>query len=189
MPPPVLRWGRCWCCHSCHMLAAFQQYGLQSGPLLFECSGGLLWTLRASLFIGLVVLLVINRLAVPAWARLLRVPQHYLYAGTTVIAMFCAYAISASLVDLIILIELGFLGLLMRRYAIPVAPLLTGVILRPLAETELRCVLAVSDGDAAVLVGSPLTAGIYAVLVIVMLFASLQHVRHSRAAKEQNERV
>ena len=103
--------------------------------------------------------------------------------------MFGGYAISASLVDLIILIVLGIPpGLLMRRYAIPVAPLLIGVILGPLAETELRRALAVGDGDAAVLAGSPLTIGIYAVLAIAVLFTLVQHVRHDGRRRSSRNR-
>src|SRR5690606_29655319 len=95
------------------LLAAFQQYGMQPGPLLFQRSGELVWTLLASLFIGLVVLLALNMLLAPVWARLLYIPQHYLYAGITVLAMLGVYAVSSSYVDLYLLIGLGVLGFLM----------------------------------------------------------------------------
>ncbi|AQQ15438.1 Tripartite tricarboxylate transporter TctA family protein [Corynebacterium glaucum] len=169
------------------MLAAFQQYGMQPGPLLFERSGELVWTLLASLFIALVVLLALNLFLAPLWARLLYIPQHYLYAGITVVAALGIYAISASQTDLIILLVLGFLGFLMRRYEVPLAPLLIGVILGPLAETELRRALAVSEGDIGALYSSPITIGIYLMLFAAIAISVVQHLRNIRRNNEGKE--
>lgn len=173
------------------LLAAFQQYGMQPGPLLFERSGDLVWTLLASLFIALFVLLALNLFLAPMWARLLYIPNHYLYAGITVVAMLGVYAISASVIDLLILVGLGFLGFLMRRYSMPLAPLLIGVILGPLAETELRRALAVSEGDPSILVSSPITIAIYVFLVGAVVVTLYQHLKHmkdnKRSAIEVNE--
>jgi len=165
------------------MLAAFQQYGMQPGPLLFERSGDLVWTLLASLFIALLVLLGLNLFLAPIWARLLYIPSHYLYAGIVVVAMLGGYAISSSMMDLMLLFGLGFLGFLMRRYQMPIAPLLIGVILGPLAETELRRALAVSEGDPGILVSSPITIGVYLVLFVAIGVTLYQHIRHMRGAK------
>lgn len=162
------------------MLAAFQQYGMQPGPLLFERSGDLVWTLLASLFIALFVLLALNLFLAPVWARLLYIPAHYLYAGIIVVAMLGVYAISASVVDLCLLIGLGFLGYLMRRFQMPLAPLLIGVILGPLAETEFRRAMSVSEGDPSVLVSSPITIGVYLFLVGAIIVTTIEHLRHRR---------
>lgn len=162
------------------MLAAFQQYGMQPGPLLFERSGDLVWALLASLFIGLLILVVLNLSFAPVWAKLLHIPRHYLYAGITVLSMLGVYAISASLVDLWILVGLGALGFMMRRFNVPLAPVLIAVVLGPLAETELRRALAVSEGDPSILVDSPITITLYAVLGAGMLISFIQHLRHRR---------
>lgn len=167
------------------LLAAFQQYGMQPGPLLFQRSGELVWTLLASLFIGLVVLLLLNMLLAPVWARLLYIPQHYLYAGITVLAMLGVYATSSSYVDLYLLVGLGVLGFLMRRFGMPLAPLMIGVILGPLAETELRRALAVSEGDPSILVSSPITIGVYMVLIGIVAVSVIQHLRHAREDRRQ----
>lgn len=167
------------------LLAAFQQYGMQPGPLLFQRSGELVWTLLASLFIGLVVLLLLNMLLAPVWARLLFIPQHYLYAGITVLAMLGVYATSSSYVDLYLLVGLGVLGFLMRRFGMPLAPLIIGVILGPLAETELRRALAVSEGDPSILVSSPITIGVYIVLIGIVVVSVVQHLRHAREDRRQ----
>lgn len=167
------------------MLAAFQQYGMQPGPLLFERSGDLVWTLLASLFVALFVLLALNLFLAPMWAKLLHIPNHYLYAGITVIAMLGVYAISASIVDLLALIALGVLGFFMRRFEMPLAPLLIGVILGPLAETELRRALAVSEGSLGVLVSSPMTIVIYVFLVGAIAVSAIQRLRHHMARRKE----
>lgn len=160
------------------MLGAFQQYGIQPGPLLFERSGDLVWSLLASLFIGLVILLILNWSFAPMWAKLLRVPRHYLYAGIAVLSMLGIYAIGSSIFDLWLVLGLGLLGFMMRRYNIPVAPVLIAVVLGPLAETELRRALAVSEGDLSVLISSPFTITVYLVLAVALAASIIQHIRN-----------
>lgn len=162
------------------MLAAFQQYGMQPGPLLFERSGELVWTLLASLFIGLVVLVILNMQFAVLWAKLLLIPRHYLYAGITVLSMLGVYAISSATLDLWVLLAVGLLGFVMRRYQFPLAPVLIAVVLGPLAETELRRALTVAEGDASILVSSPVTIILYSVLVLALAVSGLQHLRHRR---------
>ncbi|OLM13520.1 tripartite tricarboxylate transporter permease [Pseudonocardia sp. Ae505_Ps2] len=163
------------------LLAAFRQYGLQPGPLLFDRAPDLVWALLASFFIGLVVLLILNLPFAPLWAKLLLVPKHYLYAGITVFAMLGVYATSAKLLDLVLVTLIGLLGLAMRRYGVPVAPMLIAIILGPLAETELRRALAVSEGDPVALVDSPIAAGLYGLLLIVVGAVIVRTVRARRS--------
>jgi putative tricarboxylic transport membrane protein len=165
------------------MLAAFQQYGMQPGPLLFERSGDLVWALLASLFIGLVILVMINIPFASVWAKLLSIPKHYLYAGITVFSMLGVYAVSSAILDLWLLIAIGFIGFLMRRYNIPLAPVLIAVILGPMAETELRRALAVSEGDLGILVDSPITITLYLVLAAALALSAVQHLRHRASRK------
>ncbi len=162
------------------MLAAFQQYGMQPGPLLFERSADLVWPLIASLFVGLVILLIINLPFAAVWAKLLLVPKHYLYAGVTVFAVLGVYAIGSSVIDLWLLVGIGILGFIMRRFAIPLAPVLIAAILGPLAETELRRALAVSQGDLGILVSSPITISLYSVMAVAVAITLVQHLRHRR---------
>lgn len=160
------------------LLAAFQQFGLQPGPLLFERSGDMVWTLLASLFLALFVLLALNLTLAPVWAKLLHIPNNYLYAGIAVLATLGVYAVGASVVDLLIMLGLGVLGFLMRMYSMPLAPLLIGVILGPLAEVELRRALTISGGDPAALVDSPITIGVYIFLALAIAVSVVQHLRN-----------
>ncbi|WP_049556815.1 tripartite tricarboxylate transporter permease [Nonomuraea sp. SBT364] len=136
------------------MLAAFQQYGLQPGPQLFDHNPALVWGMIASLFIGNAMLLVLNLPLAPVWARLLLIPRPYLYAGIVLFAALGVYALKASVVDLVVLFVLGLLGFAMRRFGLPIAPAVIGMILGPMAEIQLRRALAIGAGDVTVLVES-----------------------------------
>ena len=164
------------------MLAAFQQYGMQPGPLLFTRNADLVWALLASLLIGMVMLLIINLPFAPLWAKLLLIPKHYLYAGITTFAALGVYASSSSLTDLILLTLIGVLGFVLRRYGIPLAPVLIAVILGPLAETSLRRTLAVSEGDASALFASGLSLTLYALLAIGIVGVVIGKVRRKVGA-------
>ncbi len=163
------------------LLATFQQYGMQPGPLLFERNGEIVWALLASLFIAMIALLILNLPFAPLWAKLLKIPQAYLYAGITVFASLGVYATSASTVDLAIMCALGLLGFVMRRNDVPLAPILIAVILGPLAEYSLRDAMANSNNDPLTLVSSPITIGLYTLLVLGVVWAFWRRTRESRA--------
>ncbi|MFE1167729.1 tripartite tricarboxylate transporter permease [Nocardiopsis sp. NPDC058789] len=174
------------------MLAAFQQYGLQPGPVLFERNADLVWTLLASLLIGSVLLLVINLPFAPLWAKLLKLPKPYLYAGITLFSVLAVYAINTSVTHLVMLLAVALLGLAMRTFGVPVAPALIGVVLGPIAETEFRRALAASSGDPAILVGSGISIGLYALVLVAALIPVISLVRRrsaARRAERTTERV
>lgn len=153
------------------MLAAFRQYGLQPGPLLFDRAPELVWSLLASFFIAMIVLLILNLPFAMLWAKLLLIPRPYLYAGITVFCALGIYATSGSTFDLLMLLGIGLLGFLLRAMDFPLAPLIIGMVLGPLAETNLRDAAMSSNGDFSVLVQSPITIGLYALLAIVLVFS------------------
>ena len=154
------------------MLAAFQQYGLQPGPLLFVNATDLVWGLIASLYIGNVMLLVLNLPMAAVWVRLLMIPRPWLYGGILVFATLGVYSVNRSVVDLVILYIIGAIGFLMRRFEVPVAPAVIGMILGPLAEQQMRRALAIAQGDFGVFVGRPLSATLLA-LAALALFGPL----------------
>ncbi|MGP3978492.1 tripartite tricarboxylate transporter permease [Streptomyces sp. 8N114] len=162
------------------MLAAFQQYGIQPGPLLFEREPELVWGLIASLFVGMVMLLVLNLPLAPVWSKLLRVPRPYLYAGILFFAAVGAYAVGGEAVDVVILLVIGLIGLMMRRYGLPVLPAIIGVILGPNAEQQLRRALQISDGSVTGLVNTPFAITVYAVIAVLLLWPLLKRLLPSR---------
>jgi putative tricarboxylic transport membrane protein len=165
------------------LLAAFQQYGLQPGPLLFTGNSGLVWGLIASLYIGNVMLLVLNLPLVGLWVRLLAIPQPYLYGGILLFASLGAYSLNGSAFDLVLLWIIGIVGYLMRRFDFPVAPCIIGLILGPLAEEQMRRALSISQGDASVFFTHPLSAALLALAAVALVGPIVWRLRR-RTAQE-----
>ena len=165
------------------LLAAFQNYGIQPGPLLFQTQGALVWGLIASLYVGNVLLLVLNLPLIGLWVRVLTIPKSLLYAGILVFATMGAYSLHQSVVDLVILYVFGLLGYGMRRWGFPVAPAVIGLILGPLAETQLRRALAISQGDPGVFFTSPISATVLAITAALLLGpAAVRALRRRRGS-------
>lgn len=152
------------------MLAAFMQFGIEPGPLLFENEPQLVWALIASLFIGNTLLLVINLPLAPLWAKLLQLPRPYLYAGILFFATLGTFAVNSQTFDLVLLLVLGLLGFAMRRFGVPVLPLVLGVILGPRIEKQLRQALQLSSGDPVGLVNEPVAVVVYVIIALVLLW-------------------
>lgn len=156
------------------LLSAFQNYGLNPGPQLFTSSASLVWALIASLYIGNVMLLILNLPLVGLWVKLLKIPKAHLYAGILIFATVGVYGMRQSAFDLVLLWVIGLLGLLMRRFDFPTAPVIVGLILGPLAEAQLRNAVAIGEGSFAVFVQRPgsifLLCVIAAVLVLPRIF-------------------
>ncbi|HSV41443.1 MAG TPA: tripartite tricarboxylate transporter permease, partial [Nocardioidaceae bacterium] len=158
------------------MLAAFSHYNIQAGPLLFDKEPDLVWALIASLFIGNTLLLLVNLPLAPAWARLLQIPRPYLYAGIVFFATLGAYSVNLQAFDLVLLLILGALGFAMRRYGIPVLPLILGVILGPRLEDQLRKSFQLSGGEISGLFNEPVAVGTYVVVALILAWPLLRRL-------------
>jgi putative tricarboxylic transport membrane protein len=155
------------------LLGAFQNYGIQPGPLLFQMQPDLVWGLLASLYIGNALLLVLNLPLVGIWVKVLAIPRPLLYGGILVFATLGAYSLHQSVVDLVILYIFGLLGFVMRRWDFPVAPAVIGLILGPLAETQLRRALSISQGDPSVFITQPIAATVLAISALLLVIPFL----------------
>jgi putative tricarboxylic transport membrane protein len=162
------------------MLTAFESYGLQPGPTLFTEQGTLVWTLIASLYIGNVILLILNLPLVGLWVRLLRIPAPWLYAGIIVISAAGVYGSSQSVFDLLLLFGFGLLGFAFRRFDFPAAPLVIGLILGPIAEQSLRQALTISMGSYTTFVTRPLSATLLTLAALLLLLPAFLRWREGR---------
>lgn len=161
------------------MLAGFQQFGLQPGPLLFATNPQLVWGLIASLLVANFMLLVLNLPLIGVWIKLLTIPTPWLYAGILLFATLGTIGANAAVLqvnvlglftlpvsfELGMLLAFGLLGYGLRRFGYPIAPVVVGLILGPMAEQQLRRALAISQGDVSILVGSPIA-------VVLLLLAA-----------------
>ncbi|MCU0898908.1 MAG: tripartite tricarboxylate transporter permease [Cypionkella sp.] len=159
------------------MLAGFQQFGLQPGPLLFVTAPDLVWGLIASLLIANVMLLVLNLPLIGLWIKLLTIPRPWLYAGILLFATLGTIGINPSPVELAMLTIFGVLGYLMRLYGYPIAPVVVGLILGPMAEQQLRRALSISQGDWTTLWSTPVAAGILIVAALALIVPIILRLR------------
>jgi putative tricarboxylic transport membrane protein len=150
------------------LLAAFQQYGLQPGPLLFSTHADLVWTLIASLFIGNAMLLVLNLPLVGIWARVMTLPRRFLFGVVLVLASLGVYGLNGSMLDVGLLYIVGALGFAMRLVSLPLVPAVLGLILGPMAETQFRRAMAISEGDLSVFVTRPVAAALLAAAALML---------------------
>jgi putative tricarboxylic transport membrane protein len=167
------------------MLVAIQSYGIPTGPTLMDSHPDLVWALLASLFVANTLLLVINLPLAPIWARLLRIPRPYLYAGILFFASLGAYSVNFQAFDLALLLAIGVLGFAMRRFGIPVLPLIIGVILGPQAEYQLTQALAISQGDVSTLWGEPVAVVVYAVMALLLVAMVVTGLRRPALAEPE----
>ena len=151
------------------LLGAFQNYGIQPGPQLFETSSTLVWALIASLYIGNVMLLILNLPLVGLWVKLLKIPKPQLYAGILIFATVGVYGMRQSSFDLLLLYGIGVLGVVLRRFDIPTAPVIVGMILGPLAEAQLRNALSIGEGRWSIFLERPMSLSLLAVVAAVLV--------------------
>jgi putative tricarboxylic transport membrane protein len=167
------------------MLAGFQQFGLQPGPLLFANNAPLVWSLIASLLVANLMLLVLNLPLVGVWVRLLAIPRPWLYAGILAFATLGTIGANPSVVELGLLLAFGILGYVLRRFHYPIAPVVVGLILGPLAEQQLRRALAISQGDPAILFQTPVALVLYAIAAVAVLLPLWLRLRGKGRVLEQ----
>ena len=166
------------------ILTGFQQYGIQPGPLLFTTQSELVWGLIASLYIGNVMLLILNLPLVGMWAKLLTIPRPLLYAGIMIFATIGAYGMRNSWFDLFLLLVFGLLGYAMRRWDFPVAPVLIGMILGPRADTELRRALQISQSDFSVFFTRPISCTLIVLSILLVVVPAFLRWRTARRAAD-----
>lgn len=159
------------------MLAGFQQFGLQPGPLLFVTNAELVWGLIAALLIANVMLVVLNLPLVGLWVRLLAIPTPWLYAGILLFATMGTIGANPSSVELGQLLVFGVLGYLMRLWSYPIAPVVVGMILGPMAEQQLRRALAIAQGDPLTLVQSPVAAVLLGLALVALVLPMVLRAR------------
>jgi putative tricarboxylic transport membrane protein len=168
------------------MVAAFQIYGLQPGPLLFDKRPDLVWGLIASLYLANAMLLVLNLPLVGLWVRLLDIPKPLLYSGILVVSAVGVYSLNRSAADLVVVFFLGVAGYLMRRFDYPLAPVILGIVLAPLIDNNFRRAMIITDGDLIRLVTRPATA---ATLVIALVFLMLPFLLRQYARRSGDRAV
>lgn len=171
------------------LLAALVLWGFKPGPLFISENPSMFWGLVASMYIGNMMLLVLNLPLVPLFAQVLRAPVYVLYPIIIALSVVGVYSVSGSMFDLALLAGFGLLGYLMRKLDYPSAPLILGLVLGGAMERALRQSLMMSEGSLAILVSRPISAAMLAGAVLILLvpfFARLNTWR-LRAMEEESK--
>ncbi len=150
------------------IMGAFIIHGLTPGPFLFKERPDVVWGLIASLYLGNVILLVLNLPLVGFWAKLLEIKYQYLYPGILLFCILGAYSLNQSVFDVGVMVVFGVLGYIFRKLDWPLAPTVLALILGPMMERALRTALEMSGGDLSILVTRPISAVLLIIAVIVL---------------------
>jgi putative tricarboxylic transport membrane protein len=151
------------------MVGALSLYNITPGPALFTQQPDLVWGLIASLFLANVILLVLNIPLVGVFTKVLSVPNWLLVPGIVAVSSVGVYAVHATTFDLVLMTALGFAAYGLRKQGVPMAPLILGFVLGDMMEQNLRRALSISNGDASILVGSPITIGLWTAAVLMLV--------------------
>jgi putative tricarboxylic transport membrane protein len=167
------------------MLGALILNDVRPGPRLFETNPDLVWGLIASMYIGNVMLLILNLPLIGIWVRLVRIRYEILGPATLFFAFIGVYAIDTNPFDVYIMIVSGVIGYLLRKLRFPEGPLILGLVLGPLLEEQVRRSLTLSLGDPTIFIARPISGAIIAVAVISLLLPLVRVWRTARGRANQ----
>lgn len=156
------------------MMGAFMINGLIPGPLLFQDSPDVAWAIIASMFVGNVILLILNIPLVRIWVAFLRIPYRVLLVIVFAFMLLGSYSLDNDVFNVWVMLGFGVVGYALRKLDVPLAPLTLTLVLGPIMETSLRTALSISQGDVGILYGSPLAATL---LVLAFVGLGLAAVR------------
>jgi putative tricarboxylic transport membrane protein len=162
------------------LLGAFIVHGLQPGPLLMVQNPGVFWGIVASMYIGNVMLLILNLPLVGLWVQVLKVPYRILFPLILLFCLIGVYSISNAIFDLYVMIAFGVLGYLMRKFGYEPAPLVLAFVLGPLMENNLRKALIISDGSFKIFVERPISLTCLVIALAILLSPLLPRLRARR---------
>jgi putative tricarboxylic transport membrane protein len=166
------------------MLGAFIMYGIQPGPLLFQNRPDLVWGLVDSMYIGNIMLLILNLPLIGLFVRLLYIPAGVLYPLIVSISVIGAYGINGSMLDLYLILLFGVVGYIFDKVAIPVAPLVLSLVLGGIMEQSFRQAMTISGGNPKIFVGSTITVTL---LVFTLVSIALPFILPRLKALKQSE--
>jgi putative tricarboxylic transport membrane protein len=155
------------------MIAAVIMHGITPGPLLIQQQPELFWGFVASMYVGNVVLLILNLPMVGLFVNLLRIPFHYLYPCIVCLCILGVYSVSNNIVDVWIMLAMGALGYALRKLGFDLAPVALGLVLGPMVELSVRQSLTMSGGNYWIFIERPITATLFALSVVLLMLAIL----------------
>ena len=162
------------------MIGAMMIHDIVPGPQVMQSDPGLFWGLIISMWIGNLILVVLNLPMIGVWVQLLRVPYRWLFPAILVFCCIGVYSINNNVWDVWIAIFFGFAGYVFGKLGCETAPLVLGFILGPMMEENLRRAMLLSRGDPSVFVSSPISCGLLIAAVLMVFLVAAPAFRKTR---------
>lgn len=169
------------------LLGGLILYGLKPGPMLFVENADFVWAVIASMFIGNIILIIMNLPLVPLFASLLRIPYSLVYPAILIVCVVGAYAVATGLFEVGLMLVFGVCGYFMKKADIPAAPMLMALIMGPMLERNLYQTLNLSHGNLLVFIQRPISATLLSIIVLMTIFVGTKAVRRARGAVQEEE--
>jgi putative tricarboxylic transport membrane protein len=169
------------------LLGAMMIHGMQPGPMLVKEQPGLFWGAITSMYLGNVMLLVLNLPLIGLWVKILKVPYPILFP---LILLFCvvgAYSLNNSIVEVLIMVIFGLIGYLFKKFEYEAAPLILALVLGPMLETALRRSLLLSAGDPMIFLTRPISAALMLISFFLLAYPLVPWLRKKRATLPKGE--
>lgn len=170
------------------MLGALMLYGLKPGPLLFTTNPDFVWALIASMFLGNLILIIMNLPLVPFFALILRIPYRYLYPAILLICIIGAYSLQTNVYGVWVMLIFGVIGYFMKKYDIPGGPLVIALVLGPMLEYNLYRALALSRGDVTTFFTRPISGTLLAIAAVMTVLVVFKTIRMKRSMIEEEDK-
>jgi TctA family transporter len=171
------------------MVGAFIVHGITPGPNVINDEPALFWGLIASMWIGNLLLLLLNLPLIGMWVQMLRIPYPVLFPMIILFAAIGTYSLNFNAFDVYAIVFFGLLGYILIKCGCEPAPMLLGFVLGPLLEEHLRRALIISRGDATVFLTRPISAALLAVAVAALVIAVLPAIRKRREQVFSEEEI
>ncbi|HME46164.1 MAG TPA: tripartite tricarboxylate transporter permease [Syntrophorhabdales bacterium] len=152
------------------LMGALMIYGIQPGPLLIKNNPDLFWGVMASMYVGNVLLLVLNLPLIPLWVRILKIPYSFLYSLILILCVIGSYSYNNNVTDVLVMAVCSVLGYLFKKYRYEGAPLVLALVLGPLLETALRRSLLISKGSFMIFLTHPISAVFLIITAVILIF-------------------
>jgi putative tricarboxylic transport membrane protein len=162
------------------MIGAMMVHGITPGPEIITKQPALFWGLIASMWLGNLMLVILNLPLIGIWVRLLWVPYSYLFPTIVILCCIGTYTISSSVGDVVVMTVFGMIGYGFRKLDCEPAPLLLGLVLGPMLEENFRRTMVLSDGDWSIFLRRPISLGFLLLAVTMLLAVTLPNIRRGR---------
>jgi putative tricarboxylic transport membrane protein len=169
------------------LLAALMIHGLQPGPLLLKQNPDVFWGVITSMYLGNIMLLILNLPLIGIWVQIVKIPYRILFPLIVVFCVVGAYSINNSIVDVGIMVFFGIVGYMMRKFKYEGAPLVLAYVLGPMIEKNLRQSLIISDGSFLIFLTRPLSAGALLICLVLLFGSFIPFFRRRKIAEVLEE--